>query len=76
LRRAHHLTSCRFDGGHAEFIIGRAFARPGGFAHPTIFIGDGCARLRENTGGNISVFYADGVGVCASRRPWGKQYRR
>jgi hypothetical protein len=23
-------------GGHAEFIIGRAFARPGGFAHPTV----------------------------------------
>jgi len=25
----------RVSGGHAEFIIGRAFARPGGFAHPT-----------------------------------------
>ena len=23
-------------GGHAEPVIGRAFARPGGFAHPTI----------------------------------------
>ena len=32
--RAHH--SCRVrDGGHAEPVIGRAFARPGGFAHPT-----------------------------------------
>jgi hypothetical protein len=45
------------------------------FAHP-IFIGVDCARPRENTGGNISVFYTDGVGVCASRCPWGKQYRR
>jgi hypothetical protein len=24
------------NGGHAEPVIGRAFARPGGFAHPTI----------------------------------------
>jgi hypothetical protein len=37
LRRAHQLSPGlrRRDGGHAEFIIGRAFARPGGFAHPT-----------------------------------------
>jgi hypothetical protein len=40
------------------------------------FIGGGCARLWENTGRNISVFYTDGVGVGASRRPWRKQYRR
>src|SRR4051794_8856823 len=33
-RRAHHLRTTS-NGGHAEFIIGRAFARPGGFAHPT-----------------------------------------
>jgi len=24
------------NAGHAEFIIGRAFARPVGFAHPTV----------------------------------------
>ena len=24
------------NGGHAEPVIGRAYARPGGFAHPTI----------------------------------------
>src|SRR5258707_4225804 len=42
-RRAYLLRSKRSvsvlpaicDGGHAEFIIGRAFARPVGFAHPT-----------------------------------------
>jgi len=28
-RRAHHVV------GTAEFIIGRAFARPGGLAYPT-----------------------------------------
>src|SRR6266851_5448634 len=32
LRRAHQFIRSCF-GGHAEFIIGRAFARPGGFAH-------------------------------------------
>jgi hypothetical protein len=37
LRRAHHLSTAFIaNGGHAEFIIERAFARPGGFAHPTI----------------------------------------
>src|SRR5580765_1949077 len=37
LRRAHHLSRDRIlDGGHAEPVIGRAFARPVGFAHPTI----------------------------------------
>src|SRR6202048_4190500 len=36
LRRAHHIHSNRIeDGGHAELIIGRAFARPVGSAHPT-----------------------------------------
>jgi hypothetical protein len=30
----HHPNSLR-KGGHAEPVIGRAFARPGGFAHPT-----------------------------------------
>src|SRR5215204_7000796 len=28
--------SRRWNGGHAEPVIGRAFARPGGFAHPCI----------------------------------------
>jgi len=32
--RAHHSRRAA-DGGHAEPVIGRAFARPGGFAHPT-----------------------------------------
>ena len=27
--------SVNVDGGHAEPVIGRAFARPVGFAHPT-----------------------------------------
>src|SRR5437879_4447314 len=34
LRRAHHPRRAR-QGGHAEPVIGRAFARPVGFAHPT-----------------------------------------
>jgi hypothetical protein len=29
------IDSLTLNGGHAEFIIGRAFARPVGFAHPT-----------------------------------------
>jgi uncharacterized protein len=28
------INASLLNGGHAEFIIGRAFARPGGFAHP------------------------------------------
>ena len=28
---------CCVNAGHAEPVIGRAFARPGGFAHPTIY---------------------------------------
>ncbi len=35
LRRAHQFFVECF-GGHAEPVIGRAFARPGRFAHPTI----------------------------------------
>src|ERR1700686_841054 len=31
-RRGHHLIAA---GGHAEPVIGCAFARPAGFAHPT-----------------------------------------
>src|SRR5882724_2510451 len=34
------------NGGHAEFIIGRAFARPVGFAHPTVLAKDGLLRRR------------------------------
>jgi hypothetical protein len=30
------IGSLVLNGGHAEFIIGRAFARPVGFAHPTL----------------------------------------
>src|SRR5205823_9847464 len=30
-----HLCFCALEGGHAEPVIGRAFARPVGFAHPT-----------------------------------------
>ena len=33
-QRAHHHKPS-INGGHAEPVIGRAFARPGGFAHPT-----------------------------------------
>jgi hypothetical protein len=36
-QRAHHSRRGG-DGGHAEPVIGRAFARPGGFAHPTICV--------------------------------------
>jgi hypothetical protein len=32
------------NGGHGEFIIGRAFARPVGFAHPTVLAKDGLLR--------------------------------
>ena len=34
-QRAHHSRMSQIDGGHAEPVIGRAFARPVGFAHPT-----------------------------------------
>jgi uracil-DNA glycosylase len=34
LRRAHHARRSPFVDGHAEPVIGRAFARPVGFAHP------------------------------------------
>ena len=35
-QRAHHLSATLLlNGGHAEPVIGRAFARPVGFAHPT-----------------------------------------
>src|SRR6201996_689725 len=37
-RRAHHRINTNrvmSVGGHAEPVIGRAFARPVGFAHPT-----------------------------------------
>jgi hypothetical protein len=40
------------------------------------FIGGDYAKLWENTSRNTSVLRIDGVGVCASRRSWRKQYRR
>src|SRR6267142_4296818 len=44
-------------GGHAEFIIGRAFARPVGFAHPTILL--------------IAILHFDTEAlVSAARRPF------
>jgi len=50
LRRAHHFKNIALDGGHAEPVIGRAFARPLAFAHPT----DSCRHARACPG--IHVF--------------------
>ena len=45
--RAHHSRRAA-DGGHAEPVIGRAFARPGGFAHPTDYVAVIARRQRIN----------------------------
>jgi hypothetical protein len=81
-KRPDHNTLCQdrakaVKGKPKVFAIDCAFS-PLRYAWAYIlgFIGGGCARPWENTGRNISVFYADGVGVGASRRPWSKQYRR
>ena len=66
-RRAHHYLR-NVDGGQAEPAIGRAFARPGGFAYPT--------RLREKKRATLPArlpaAFRSGCGAARSARCAGR----